>query len=292
MPVFPESELIINEAGRIYHLNVHPSEIAPIVITVGDPGRVPRVSRHFDRIDAQVQKREFVTHTGWIGNQRLTVISSGIGPDNIDIVLNELDALVNIDFTTRQPREQLRSLDIIRIGTTGGLQADVPVDSFVVSRFAIGLDNMMHFYQHPPTLPEAELYDDLRDYLQHAGQLPTAPYVCEAHRDLVSAVAKKDLYTGITLTCPGFYGPQGRRLRAGSALHPDWLYRLSQFRHKNLAISNLEMESAAIFGLARLLGHRATSCNAIIANRANQTFSTNPRQTIDRLIETVLERIT
>ena len=292
MPVFPESELIISEAGRIYHLDLHPSEIAPIVITVGDPGRVSRVSRHFDRIDVQVQKREFVTHTGWIGNQRLTVISSGIGPDNIDIVLNELDALVNIDFTTRQPREQLRSLDIIRIGTTGGLQSDIPVDSFVVSRFAVGLDNMMHFYQRPPTLPEAELYDDLRDYLQHAGQLPTEPYVCEAHRDLVSAVAKKDLYTGITLTCPGFYGPQGRRLRAGSALHPDWLYRLSQFRHKKLAITNLEMESAAIFGLARLLGHRATSCNAIIANRANQTFSTNPKQTVDRLIETVLERIT
>lgn len=292
MPVFPDSELIISPEGRIYHLNLHPSEVAPTVITVGDPERVPRVSRHFDHIESEVQKREFVTHTGWIGNQRITVISSGIGPDNIDIVLNELDALVNIDFATRQPREKLRSLDIIRIGTTGGLQPDVPVDSFVVSRFGIGMDNMMHFYQRPPTLPEAELYDDLNDYLQHAGRLPTEPYICEAHRDLVAAVAKKDLNTGITLTCPGFYGPQGRHLRGGSALHPDWLHRLSQFRHKGLAITNLEMESAAIFGLSRLLGHRATSCNAIIANRSTHTFSTDPKRTVDRLIETVLERIT
>lgn len=291
MPALPESELILNAEGRIYHLSLRPEEVAPTIITVGDPGRVSRVSRHFDRIDVKVTKREFITHTGWIGPKRITVISSGIGPDNIDIVLNELDALVNIDFATRQPKKQHTALDIIRIGTTGGLQPDVPVDTHVISRFGVGLDNLLHFYEFQNTLPEAELYDDFRQFLNYTGKLPAEPYVFEAHRDLSDHITTNDLQQGITLTCPGFYGPQGRSLRARSALAAGILAQLSTFAHRGLKITNFEMETAAIYGLARILGHRALSCNAIIANRITNAFSSTPQATVDALIVKVLDQI-
>jgi len=291
MAHIPESELIINPEGRIYHLALHPDELANTVITVGDPGRVERVSRHFDRIDIKVTKREFITHTGWLGNKRITVISTGIGPDNIDIVLNELDALVNIDFQTRQPKQRHTALDIIRIGTTGGLQPDLPVDQYVISRYGVGLDNLLHFYEYQPTMPEAELYDDLRDFMQHSGKLPAEPYIFEASGALATAIARDDLQQGITLTCPGFYAPQGRVLRAKSRLALETLRQFSTFRHKGYSITNFEMETAAIFGLARILGHRALSCNAVLANRLDNTFSKEPKKTVDALIKVVLERM-
>jgi len=291
MSHIPESELIVNPEGRIYHLALHPDELAETIITVGDPGRVERVSRYFDRIDSKVTKREFVTHTGWLGKKRVTVISTGIGPDNIDIVLNELDALVNIDFQTRQPKPQHTTLDIVRIGTTGGLQPDLPVDSLVISRYGVGLDNLLHFYEYQPTMPEAELFDDLRNFMEHSGKLPAEPYIFEASRELAQAIAQDDLRQGITLTCPGFYAPQGRVLRAKSRLALETIRQFSTFQHKSYRITNFEMETAAIFGLSRILGHRALSCNAILANRLDNTFSAQPKKTVDELIKLVLERI-
>lgn len=291
MSYIPESELIVNSEGRIYHLALHPDDLAQTIITVGDPGRVERVSRYFDRIDVKIAKREFVTHTGWLGNKRITVISTGIGPDNIDIVLNELDALVNIDFQTRKPKAQHTGLDIIRIGTTGSLQPDLPVDQFVISRYGVGLDNLLHFYEYQPTMPEAELYDDLRNFMEHSGKLPTEPYIFEASRALAEAIAQEDLRQGITLTCPGFYAPQGRELRAKSRLALETLRQFSAFQHKGYRVTNFEMETAAIFGLARILGHRTLSCNAVLANRLDNTFSQQPEETVDSLIELVLERV-
>jgi uridine phosphorylase len=291
MPHIPESELIVNPDGRIYHLALHPDELAKTVITVGDPGRVERVSSHFDRVDVKITKREFVTHTGWLGGKRITVISTGIGPDNIDIVLNELDALVNIDFQTRQPKTKQTSLDIVRIGTTGSLQPDLPVDQFLISRYGVGLDNLLHFYEYQPTMPEAELYDDLRNFMEHSGKLPAEPYIFEASGELADAIAQDYLRQGITLTCPGFYAPQGRELRAKSRLALKTLQTFSNFRHKGYHITNFEMETAAIFGLARILGHRALSCNAVLANRLDNTFSQQPKKTVDALIKLVLDRI-
>ncbi|NRB63059.1 MAG: nucleoside phosphorylase [Saprospiraceae bacterium] len=291
MSIIPESELILDPEGRIYHLALRPEEIANTIITVGDPDRVERVSRYFDRIDHKVSQREFKTHTGWLGDQHLTVISTGIGPDNIDIVLNELDALVNIDFSTRMPKPKRTQLHIIRIGTTGGLQSDLPVDSLLVSRFGIGMDNLLHFYEYQNTLSEAELVDNLNDYLQYVGKLPCEPYVFEANKLLAKKISGMDIRQGITLTCPGFYGPQGRNLRGRSKLSLPMLKQLSGFEHQGLTITNFEMETAAILGLSRILGHHALSCNAVLANRITNVFSAQPKKTVTQLIETVLDRL-
>lgn len=284
-----ESELILNPDGSIYHLNLHPEQIAPIMITVGDPGRVAKVSQYFDRLEHQVHKREFVTHTGWLGNTRISVISTGIGPDNIDIVLNELDALFNIDLQTRQVKRDLTPLTFIRIGTAGGLQAEIPADSFVASTAGIGLDGLLQFYQAPDQ-HQHPVIQALRAHFSDRWAFPLAPYFAPADPAL-ARLFTDGFYQGYTATNPGFYGPQGRQLRAPVQI-PEYLDILQAFDYQGTRILNLEMETAAMFGLANLLGHRAISLSAIIANRPLGKFSAAPGQAVRRLIELTLDKIT
>jgi uridine phosphorylase len=282
------SELILNPDGSIYHLHLLPEQIAPVVITVGDPDRVPMVSRYFDAIEHRLQKREFVTHTGRLGKQRLSVISSGIGPDNIDIVVNELDAAVNIDLTTRLPKSNPISLSIIRLGTAGCLHADVPVDSLVASTGGLGLDGLLQFYKAPEQQNHS-LLAALREHFGEDWDFPLAPYFSEGDAALLE-LFNEGFHQGITATNPGFYGPQGRQLRAAVRL-PNYLDYLQSFEFQGRKILNLEMETAAIYGLSRLLGHRAISLSVILANRASGTFSSNPEKGVSKLIETALDKI-
>lgn len=283
-----ESELILNNRGAVYHLNVTPDELAPTIITVGDPDRVPEVSKHFNRLESVHQHREFVTHTGYIGQKRLTVVSTGIGTDNIDIVLNELDALVNIDFGTRTIKSNLTQLQIIRLGTAGALQEEVPVDSFVVSSHGLGLDNLLPWYTYQTTAEEQELLQafNKKVFLQPGS---ANPYLLAASSGLIKHFSK-GFHTGITVTCPGFYAPQGRALR-GPLSHPQLLEQLTAFRHNNYAISNFEMETAGIYGLGRVLGHHCLSISAIVANRIRQEFSKDGALAVDKLIREALEII-
>ncbi len=290
MPRIPESELILHPDGAIYHLHLLPEQLADTVITVGDPERVAEVSKYFDAIEFKVSKREFITHTGRIGSKRMSVVSTGIGTDNIDIVLTELDALVNIDLKTRMPLETRRSLDIVRIGTSGSLRAELPVDTFVASAFGIGLDSLMHFYDFQNSLPEAALYDKLKEHFDLIGHPPVQPYVFECSRELMHSIAG-DWVQGITLTCPGFYGPQGRQLLAKGRLEKGWLDGLGRFDFNGLALCNFEMETAGIYGMAKLLGHRALSCSLLLANRMTHEFSPDPQAGVDHLIRKVLERL-
>lgn len=281
-----ESELILNNRGAVYHLDLLPEELADTVITVGDPDRVELVSRCFDRVEVKRQHREFITHTGWIGQQRLSVISTGIGPDNIDIVLNELDALVNIDLAERLIRPQLKSLRIIRIGTSGSLQADIPVDAFVVSTMAIGLDNLLNFYTIQRNEEEKQV---LHAFVTQTGISPqvTNPYIATASPALLKRFGQ-DVFHGITVTCPGFYGPQGRILRLGLT-QPQLIDSLTAFSFGPYRITNFEMETAAIYGLGHILNHQCLSLNAIVANRVNGTFTADGLRTVTRLIGTTLE---
>lgn len=283
------TELILTPDGRIYHLGLHPDELAPLVITVGDPGRVARVSRHFDRLEVQTSKREFITHTGWLGPQRLSVVSTGIGPDNIDIVMNELDALINLDFTNRQPRAQPRQLHLLRLGTTGALQPDLPPDTLVVGALALGLDNLLAFYPPLQSMAVRQLAQDWQH--QFADLLPIKPYSTAADALLLDTWGR-DLAAGITLTAPGFYGPRGRSLRLPSQLTTHVIDQLAQFHSQGQRVVNFEMETAALYGLAELLGHRALAVNVVIANRATKTFSADPARAIDAMITKLLERIT
>jgi uridine phosphorylase len=283
-----ESELIINSRGAIYHLDLRPEELAPIIITVGDPDRVEEVSKYFDEVSVMRQHREFVSHTGRIGTKMISVVSTGIGTDNIDIVLNELDALVNIDFVKRQIKEQLASLQIIRIGTSGSLQADIPVDSFVVSTHGLGLDNLLNYYRLEQNEQENQL---LHSFITHT-QLHTGvcqPYISGASAHLLKNFVK-GYHHGITVTCPGFYGPQGRILRLG-VKNPDLIDRLTQFIVGQHRISNFEMETAGIYGLGKLLGHHCLSISAIVANRVQKEFSNDSQKTVDKLIRHTLEII-
>lgn len=289
MSKIPESELILNGRGAVYHLDLRPEELADTVITVGDPGRVARVSRLFDSIEFERSHREFVTHTGRIGGKRITVVSTGIGPDNIDIVLNELDALANIDFDIREVREEHRTLDIVRIGTSGSLQSDVPVDSFVASTHAIGLDNLLHYYRTENHEEERQIRHAFATHTQLDGR-GSAPYVFSGSPALLRRFAG-DCHHGITVTCPGFYGPQGRVLRLGLA-HPELNELLTRFSFGTHRILNFEMETSAIYGLGRLLGHRALSLSAIVANRVEKRFSHDADETVERLIRLALERLT
>lgn len=290
MRQIPDSELIIDREGRVYHLHLRPEDIGHTVLTVGDPSRVTRISRHFDRIDYRGEKREFVTHTGWYKDRRITVLSTGIGPDNIDIALNELDALVNIDLETRMVKEEHTALNVIRVGTSGCIQPDIQVDSALISAFGIGLDNLMAFYDYHPTLSEATLYDEWRQFQEYTQKLPVNTYVVQANHPLLEVLGR-NMRSGITFTAPGFYGPQGRTLRAKSRMTLETLQSIQHFSYQGLRITNFEMETSAIYGLARMLGHRAVSCNAIIANRATGTFSEDPQAAVDQLILQVLERI-
>lgn len=286
-PIAP-SELIITNRGAIYHLDLHPDELAPIVLTVGDPDRVKVVSKYFDKIEVQRQHREFVTHTGTLGKKRISVVSTGIGPDNIDIVLNELDALVNIDFSTRTIKPNLSSLSILRLGTSGSLQADIPVDSFVAGTHGLGLDNLLHFYRLEQNEEEQELLQSFLTQTQIHHNI-TNPYISAAAPSLLKHFTE-GYHQGITVTCPGFYGPQGRILRLGLAA-PQLVDRLTDFQYGQHRITNFEMETSAIYGLSRLLGHHCLSLNVIVANRVNKTFSSDGQAAVEKLIVRSLEII-
>jgi uridine phosphorylase len=284
-----ESELIINLRGAIYHLDVRPDELAENIITVGDPERVQEISKHFDNIEIERKHREFVTHTGNIGDKRISVVSTGIGTDNIDIVLNELDALVNIDFDTRTIHKELKQLNIIRIGTSGSLQADVPVDSFVASTHGLGIDNLMNFYLHENNEEEKQLIHSFVTQTQlHNGF--GDPYISAASMHLLKHFVD-GFHQGITVTCPGFYGPQGRILRLGIS-NPHLIDRLASFGFGKYRITNFEMETSAIYGLGKALHHNCLSLSAIIANRVHKNFSKDSNALIQKLIIKSLETIT
>lgn len=286
--VFGESELIITEHGTIYHLDLAPEQIADTIITVGDPGRVQEVSKYFDRIEHKAQHREFITHTGYIGQKRLSVVSTGIGPDNIDIVLSEIDALVNIDFSTRTTKTQKRILHIIRLGTCGSLQADVPVGSLIASSYGIGLDNLLHYYRYHNNPEEAFLLQAFQQHTRLSGP-PIVPYIAESAISLRKHFTKGFVH-GITVTCPGFYGPQGRSLRAPLAL-PHLPDALSSFNNHNERILNFEMETSAIYGLGKILGHHCLSINSVITNRFQKIFDYDKTVAIDNMIRRSLEII-
>lgn len=284
-----ESELIINNRGAIYHLDCIPTEIATNIITVGDPDRVKEVSKHFDKIECKNQHREFVTHTGYIGNKRISCISTGIGTDNIDIVLNELDALVNIDFTTRQIKEQLTHLNIIRIGTSGSLQKNIPVDSFVASSHGLGIDNLLNFYLLQNNNEEEQLVQQFITQTQLHNKF-AHPYISSASGFLLKHFVT-GFHQGITVTCPGFYGPQGRVLRMGLA-NAALIDNLTSFSFGNHRISNFEMETAGIYGLSKILGHHCLSLNAIVANRITKEFSKDANAAVENLIKKSLQILT
>ncbi len=279
---FAPSELILTPRGTIYHLDLHPDALADTVITVGDPGRVPLVSARFDAVEHRAQHREFVTHTGRVGGRRITCVSTGIGPDNIDIVLTELDALANIDFASRTVKPARRALSIIRLGTAGALRPEVPLDSFVVSSFAIGLDNLMHYYVHEPNPDESYILNELVPHLRLSTQA-IHPYLAEGSIRLRARFGSGFLH-GMTATCPGFYGPQGRALRAPLAV-PQLLSSLASFESRGHQPLNFEMETAAIYGLGKLLGHQCCSVSANVANRALGTFSADGNAAVERLID-------
>lgn len=284
-----ESELILTSEGKIYHLDLTPSQLAPLIITVGDPDRVELVSQYFDTIETIAQHREFKTHTGIYKGKRISVISTGIGPDNIDIVFNELDALVNIDFEKRRPKKKITSLDIIRIGTSGGLTPDVEIDSFLISSLGIGLDNVMHYYDKTNKIFNR---DFAQAFIDHTQWNPdnSVPYAVEADKNLLKKFSSEKTKQGITITNVGFYGPQGRMLRA-KLKDENLNEKLKSFLYKKKKITNLEMETATMYGMAKLLGHRAVSLNAIIANRATGNFSRDASKTVDALIQYTLGKI-
>lgn len=282
------SELILNPDGSVYHLNLKPNNISDTIIFVGDQDRVEKITKHFDSIEFSTQKREFKTQTGYYQGRRISVISTGIGPDNIDIVLNELDALVNIDLETRKPKEDLISLNIIRIGTSGSLQKEIPVDSFVMSSHGLDINGMLHFYQiegiDNPDIENAFMEHTLWDLNK------ARPIVINNSKFLENYFDSEDMFKGITGTAGGFYGPQGRVLRL--PLQDTGLNdKLESFNFDGLFISNFEMETSVIYGLSKLLGHEALSLNAIIANRATGEFSKDPKDTVERLIIYALNRI-
>jgi uridine phosphorylase len=281
-----ESELILNADGSIYHLNLLPEDLAETVITVGDPDRVPKVSKYFDRIELKKGKREFITHTGYLGNKRLTVISTGIGTDNIDIVLNELDALANIDFANRTVKSTLSSLEIVRIGTSGAVQQDVEMGTILASAYGIGLDALMNYYQGAYDGEEQALQVELAGYFS---ALNLKPYVAKAGAGLLGRIAF-DLPKGVTLTAPGFYAPQGRTVRSTNTI-PNFIGLINSFQYKGQRFTNLEMETAGIYALANMFGHQALSINAILASRVDGRFSSAPEEVVDQAIQLVLERI-
>jgi len=282
------SELILNPDGSVYHLNLKPEHIAHDIIFVGDQNRVEKISNQFDTIEFSFQKREFKTHTGTLNGKRISVISTGIGPDNIDIVMNELDALVNIDLNTRQPKSTLTSLNIIRIGTSGSLQADIPVDSFVMSKYGLGLDNMLRSYL-VDEISNSKMEESFINYTNWDSR-KGRPYVISCSEKLEQLIESDKIHKGITATAGGFYGPQGRVLRL-DIQDKNLNSKMDTFQFEGNRITNLEMETAAIYGLSKLLGHNALSLNAIIANRATGTFSEDPYKAVDELIKYTLEKL-
>ncbi len=288
MNIIPRSELIINKDGSIFHLHLKSEHIAKDIILVGDPGRVEIVSSYFDKVEFKIQNREFLTHTGYYNNKHISVISTGIGTDNIDIVVNELDAIVNIDFEKRIIKNKHTSLNFIRIGTSGALQTDVPVDSFLMSKMAIGFDGMLNYYANRNKVSKLEIEKAFVKFTNWNKQL-AAPYFVEASTKLINQFGE-GIKKGITISAPGFYGPQGRQLRLVTA-DPLLNDKITDFDFNGEKITNYEMESSAIFGLSKLLGHNAATICAIIANRVKKEYSNDYKPIIKKLIEHVLERI-
>jgi len=283
------SELVLNGDGSIYHLAIRPEHLADTVILVGDQGRVPKVSRHFDNIEFRQQNREFVTHTGTVGGKRLTVMSTGIGTDNIDIVLNELDALVNIDLAARRAKDDHTPLQLIRLGTCGSLQEDLPVDSFALSTHGIGFDGLLNFYEAGQDVEDTELTDAFMHHAQWLTTLPR-PYIVPASDRLLNLL-KEGTFQGMTATANGFYGPQGRKLRLAPAM-PDLNDRLNSFSYGPHRIINFEMETSALYGLGKALGHECATVCAVIANRYKKEYSKDHDRTVELLIVHLLERLT
>ena len=287
MPRIPESDLILNSDGSVYHLNLLPKHISETIITVGDPNRVYRVSQYFDDVEFEMNKREFITHVGKYKGKRVTVISTGIGTDNIEIFFTELDALINVDLKTREPRTKRKKLKVIRIGTSGSLQEDIPLDSHLVTDYAVGFDNLMSFYNHEMDSFEESLAKDI----QKKTKISFTPYVVRGSSLLRKQYAA-DIAVGNTITSPGFYAPQGREIRL-PLRYPKMLEDLSKYRIKanDFRLTNFEMETAGYYAMARLLGHEVLSVNAIIANRVKSKFSKDPNKVVDGLIKKILSRI-
>lgn len=283
------SELVLNPDGSVYHLALRPEQLGDLVIVVGDQGRVEKVSRHFEQVEHRVQNREFVAHTGVLRGTHITALSTGIGTDNIDIVLNELDALANIDLVARTPRKEHRSLRIVRLGTCGALQEDIPVDSRIVSAFGVGMDNVLHYYAYESTDAEVRLLNAFLNHSEWPDNLPY-PYVAGGDKELVSALGH-DNTVGITFTAGGFYGPQGRQLRLLPSV--DGLNeRISSFAHEEHRATNFEMETSALYGLGGMLGHRVCTVCTVVANRLRKEYSKDHHTAIDRMIAEALDRLT
>jgi uridine phosphorylase len=282
MQAIGASEMIINERGAIYHLNVRPEQIADTIITVGDPDRVSEVSKYFDHVEHVCAHREFITHTGYIGKKRISVLSTGIGPDNIDIALNEIDALVNIDFSTRTINEQKKVVSIIRMGTCGSLQGEVGVDELVAGTHGLGIDNLLHFYNLENNEEEKAILSAFELHTQ-INSKKVFPYIASASPGLLKHFTQGYSH-GITVTCPGFYGPQGRILRMPLAM-PELVNKMTSFKFGNHHIANFEMETSAIYGLCRLLGHQCLSINVIVANRVKKEYSKDMGKAVDHMIQ-------
>ncbi|MCL1625763.1 nucleoside phosphorylase [Bacteroides caecicola] len=288
---FPPSELIINEDGSVFHLHVKPEQLASKVILVGDPGRVALVASHFESRECEIENREFKTITGTYKGKRITVLSTGIGCDNIDIVVNELDALANIDFRTREEKDDFRQLEMVRIGTCGGLQPYTPEGSFICSEISVGFDGLLNFYEGRNAVCDLPIERALLNHLGWSGNLcAPAPYVIHADEEMVERIARHDMTKGITVSCGGFFGPQGRQLRIPLA-DPRQNEKIESFVYEGKHITNFEMESSALAGLSRLMGHKATTVCIVIANRVAKEVNTGYKNQIDDLIKLVLERI-
>ncbi|RRD76634.1 phosphorylase [Alloprevotella sp. OH1205_COT-284] len=288
---FPESELILNADGSIFHLHLTPEQIADKIILVGDPGRVTLVAQHFDTIEHEVESREFRTVTGTYKGKHLTVISTGIGCDNIDIVVNELDALANIDFATRTEQPRFRQLELVRLGTCGGLQKNCPEGTFIASRKSLGFDGLLNFYANRDQVCDLDFEAAFLNAMGWKGnQCIAHPYCIDNNEELLDRIAQDDMVRGVTIACGGFYGPQGRRLRLPLA-DPHANEKIMSFEHKGLVFTNFEMESSALAGLAALMGHKAMTCCMVVANRLAGKANPNYKNSIDTLITTVLDRI-
>lgn len=288
---FAPSELLINEDGSVYHLHVKPEQLADKIIVVGDPARVDLIASYFDDVECQIVSREFHTTTGTYRGKRISIISTGIGCDNVDIVLNEIDALANIDFQTRETKDRLRSFEIVRIGTCGGLQPDTPIGTYICSEVSIGFDGLLNFYQGRNAVCDLTMERALLNHLGWSGNMCCpAPYAIHSDKELVERIARTDMKRGITVACGGFFGPQGRQLRIPLA-DPHQNEKIGSFEYDGLRITNYEMESSALAGLSRLLGHRATTVCLVIANRVAQEANTDYKKLMNNLIQMVLERI-
>ena len=284
----PASQLVLNNEGAIYHLNLHPDQLADNVIMVGDPGRVDMIASFFDKIDVERQNRELVTRTGWFNGKRITVLSTGMGTDNLDIVMNELDALANIDLKTRMPKETHRSLNLIRIGTCGALQPDIEPGNNVATRYAIGLDGLLYFYEKHKEVNEIAMRDAFIKQMDYPKDLPK-PYVVEGSKALFDKLAE-GYYQGVTATAPGFYGPQGRTLRMQLS-YPENNSKIENFDYQGWRVCNFEMESSALYGLGKMMGHNCLTICVAIANRVTEKFTTDYHPYVRKLVENTLIRL-